>query len=327
MRSAISSRKPWAKESNLNSHHRLQRRQRLATRLVRLRCSIARATLTPLAFAIAAQLAGCTNGSIAAARGELAAGHYAAAHQDLVTASHSSEQLSARERREVADGICLTEYKIGAPDYPFAEQQHACAAAAGAPGSESSALLDKVEKAQRTTTSEEISNAISHGDIAQAEAAIARYNSIPGGDPNAVERWSHQLWAVVNREDHGPTRDRKRHLAPAISEAARAYPRMKAMKEGAFQLWVEEHATVGGTKMLSLVQVGRSTLNLWIPSDHLGTAALNLDRFTNINDALVARCHCDGRTKIAVQGSDLPAYLVRLDPETRLSEVLILAPH
>jgi hypothetical protein len=288
---------------------------------------VERATLTPLALAVAALFAGCTNGAIVAARGELAAGHYAAAHQDLITASHNSEQLSARERREVADGLCLTEYKIGAPAYPFAEQQHACATAAEASGSESSAVLDKVEDEQRTTASEKISNAISRGDIAQAEAAIARYNSIPGGDPNAVERWSQQLWAVVNREDHGSARDRKRHLAPAISEAMREYPRMKSMKEDAFQRWVEEHATVAGTRMVSLVQVGRSTLNLWIPNKHLGTAALNLDRFTNINDALVARCHCDGRTKIAVQGSDLPAYLVRLDPETRQSEVLILAPH
>lgn len=280
-----------------------------------------------MALAVAALFTGCTNASLVAARGELAAGHYAAAHQDLVTVSRSSEQLSAHERREIADGLCLTEYKIGAPVYPLAEQQHACATAANVPGSQSGVVLNKVESAQRAAASEEISNAISHGDIAQAEAAIARYDSIPGGDPKAVAQWSHQLWAVVNREERAPARDRNRHLAPAISEAARQNPRMNAMKEGAFQRWVEEHATVDGTRMVSLVQVGRSTLNLWIPNERLGTAALNLDRFAHINDALVARCHCDGRTKIAVEGSDLPAYLVRLDPETRQSEVLILAPH
>jgi hypothetical protein len=280
-----------------------------------------------LAFAFAALFAGCTNGSIAAARVEFAAGHYAAAHQDLVIASHNSEQLSARERREVADGLCRSEYKIGAPVYPLAEQQYACATAATASGSESGAVLEKVEGAQRAAASEEISDAINHGDIAQAEAAIARYDSIPGGDPKAVAQWSRQLWAVVNREERAPLRFSKSHLAPAISEAARQYPRMNAMKDGAFQRWVEEHATVDGTRMVSLVQVGRKSLNLWIPNERLGTAALNLERFTNINDALVARCHCDGRTKIAVQGSGLPAYLVRLDPETRQSEVLILAPH
>jgi len=294
---------------------------------MRSRCATTVATPIPALWliALAALLAGCTNSSVAAARGEIAAGHYAAAHQDLVNATRNSGQLSASERREVADDLCLTEFKIGAPAYPLAEQHHVCAAAS-TPGSGSATTLEQVEEAQRDAAVSEITNAISHGDIAQADAAIVRYQSIPGSDPRAVAQWSHQLWSLVNRNERASARGRGGRVASAVSAAARQYPQMNAMNERAFQHWVEDHATVAGTRMVSSVTVGRDTLNLWIPDDRLGTARLNLDRFAHINDALVARCHCDGRTNIAVQGSDLPAYLVRLDPETHRSEVLILAP-
>ena len=43
-----------------------------------------------------------------------------------------------------------------------------------------------------------------------------------------------------------------------------------------------------------------------------------------INDAMVARCGCDARTNVAVSETGFPAYFIRLDPETRLSEVMIL---
>ncbi len=63
-------------------------------------------------------LSGCLNASLAAARAKLKEGQYAAAHEQLVAAASQPQQLSARERREVLDGLCLTEFKIGAPSYP-----------------------------------------------------------------------------------------------------------------------------------------------------------------------------------------------------------------
>ena len=77
--------------------------------------------------------------------------------------------------------------------------------------------------------------------------------------------------------------------------------------------------------MVDRVVVGRNVLDLWIPGTQMTTAALNLDRFAHINDAMVARCHCSAKTNVASEENGLPAYVVRLDTETSHSQVLILA--
>ena len=76
--------------------------------------------------------------------------------------------------------------------------------------------------------------------------------------------------------------------------------------------------------MVSNVEIGKRTVDLWLDDHQLSNAALNLDRFARVNDGLVARCHCNARTKVALKDSGLPAYLVRLDAASHQSEVLIL---
>jgi hypothetical protein len=43
-----------------------------------------------------------------------------------------------------------------------------------------------------------------------------------------------------------------------------------------------------------------------------------------INDGMAGRCGCDARTNVAVAETGFPAYFIRLDPETKMSEVMIL---
>ncbi len=86
-----------------------------------------------------------------------------------------------------------------------------------------------------------------------------------------------------------------------------------------------ENATVSHTPHWSMAsRCAAAQIDLRVASGSLPEVALNLDRFTRINDAMAARCRCDGRTNISVEGSGLPAYLLRLDPETRKSEVLVM---
>jgi len=270
-----------------------------------------------------ALVGGCTNSAIATARSEIAAGQYAAAHRTFVqTAANAT--LSQRERRQVEDGICLTEYKIGAPQYSLTHQHHTCTIAVGEAGSESQPILAHVEQAERTEWSEQAAAAIRNGDVAGAEDAIVRYQSLPGADPRLVSTWSRQLWAATARYDT-PAKTPTRARALAIAQLTRQYPQVNAMSSRGFQRWIEDNMTVAGTPLVSDIQIGKRTVNLWIPDNELGLAALNLDRFARINNAQIARCRCDGRTNIAIQGSGLPAYLVRLDPATRQSEILILA--
>jgi hypothetical protein len=281
-----------------------------------------------LLMLVVSGLSGCVNASLAAARARLREGQYAAAHQQLAAAASQPQKLSARERREILDDLCLTEFRIGAPSYSLADQQRACARAASHPGSSSGATLAQIEAAQRAALAGEVTNALEANDVMHAEDAITRYQSIPGADPHVVAGWSRQIWIILNRRE-GLAQKRSGHqLDAAISKLARAYPQMKEMKESAFRHWVLDNASVDGTRMVSSVQMRRNAVDVWVPDERLPTVALNLNRFAQINDALVARCRCDGRTNVVVAGTGLPAYLLRLDPETHRSEVLILpAPH
>jgi hypothetical protein len=270
-------------------------------------------------------LAGCASGALVHARAEIAAGHYGAAHQELAQAAGNQANLSQRERRELNDGLCLTEYKIGAPSYPLGEQQQACAAATALNGSRSGPLLAAVELNRRDAISGQITSAIAQGDIAEAENQIRDYQSVPGGDSAALNNWSREVWALVRQHDRSYAKSRASRIAPAISAVARQYPKIKGMNDRRFRQWIEENTTVSGTPLVSQVEIGRQTVNLWLAEDRRHAAALNLDRFARINDALIARCHCDGRTNVALQDGGLPAYLVRLDPEIRQSEIIILS--
>jgi hypothetical protein len=76
--------------------------------------------------------------------------------------------------------------------------------------------------------------------------------------------------------------------------------------------------------LVDRVELRENTLDLHVASHNLPAIAFNLDHFIMISDGMVARCHCDGRTNIAVEGSGLPAYLLRVDPDTRKSAALVM---
>lgn len=273
-------------------------------------------------FAVCVWLAGCASGTFSRARGEIAAGNYVAAHQEFQRAAENPTRLPRRERRELDDGLCLTEYKIGAPSYSLAEQQRACAEAAALDQERGGPILEEVERNRRAALGNDIANSLAAGDISEAEHAIRDYQAEPGADRAAVKKWSQQVWTLVRQRDHQAS---KKRIAPAISAVARRYPKVHAMNDHRFREWVERNTTIAGTQLVTHVEIGRRSVNLWIPDDRRGAAALNLDRFALVNNALVARCRCDGHTTVALTHSGLPAYLVRLDPETRQSEIIILS--
>ena len=289
-------------------------------RVTRRRLLMAVATV-----AICVTSGGCANSSLRAARSEIEAGHYGPAHQDLVAAEHSGK-LSSHDKREIVADLCLTEYQIGMPAYPLAEQERACAIAAReSSDDQSAALLAKVQERERASLATQIDAALVNGDAAEAEAGIVRYKNVPGKDPQAVTRWSKQLWELVNRNDSAEARRHDPRLAPVILRLTQQYSELQTINEAAFKRWIEAKTTVGKTKMVDRIVVGRNVLILWVPSTQMATAALNLDRFAHINDAMVARCHCSAKTNVANEESALPAYIVRLDTETSHSQVLILA--
>jgi hypothetical protein len=276
-------------------------------------------------LAVLLALSACTPAGLVSARQKIAAREYAAAHEQLLALEATHQQLTESERTEVKDDLCLTEFMIGEPAYGLSEQRGICALAAEQPGSRSGPILRKIDDSMRRAAARHVESALAAGDLDGADQAALAYQQIPGADPALLAQWSRRMWKIVAERDRRTRARSKWGVRAAIVQARRLYPATRSMREKAFVAWVMKETTVNGRPMLSgAVMHGRDELELYTPGAELHTAALNIDRFAKINDALVARCGCDGRTNVALSGSRLPLYLIRLDSETRRSEVLIL---
>ncbi len=265
---------------------------------------------------------GCVNSEIAAGRADLTTGNYAAAHERFTAAARSGK-LSASEQRELSDGLCLTEFKLGPPEYPLAEQRQTCAAAADRSGSSSAQIVASIDATERADIEASVHHALTDDDPAEAESEVIRYQTFPGADQTAVASWSTQIWATIDQDEKRSTH-RDRHLPLAIAAISQRYPKVRSMDDAAFKRWVMTNATVSNSHLVNRVDLRGHTLDLHVTSRNLPDIAFNLDHFIRINDAMVARCRCDGQTNIAVEGSGLPVYLVRLDTDTRNSAALIM---
>ncbi len=297
----------------------------MAIRSVRFRGNKLLQTFTISAVtALVAVASGCAPTALSSAREKMAVGQYAAAHQELLAIPLSD--LNDAQRREVKDDLCLSMFMIGEPTYASAEQRRVCVDAAGEPGSQSSQLVAKIDERVRQSSYEKVNAALANGDLGGAEQAAQVYITTPGADQAVVERWSHQMWELVHKRDYRNDSHRKKELAAAIASVRRQYPSMRKMTKPEFVLWVAKQGSVAGTAMFSSVALKSAELDLAVRRQEIKMASLQLDRLSTINDATIARCGCDGRTNVGIAETNFPLYLVRLDPETQRSEVLIL-PH
>ena len=275
------------------------------------------------ALALATALSACAPSALSTARSQIAAANYPAARQELVALSARTD-LTDSERREVKDDLCLCDFKIGRPTYSLAEQRGVCLDASKEPGSQSSSIIAQIDEAQRNKDALEVNAALNAHDLADAERAATDYQRIPGGDPAVLARWSREIWTLADEQVFADSTARKRSLAGAISEARKNHPNVAKMNKSQFMQWVVATSTVSGTRLASTVHVTDTTLSLDIPNANIPIAALSLDKLATINDGMAARCGCDARANVAVAETGFPAYFIRLDPETKMSEVMIL---
>jgi hypothetical protein len=276
-----------------------------------------------VAIALAVALSACAPSALTSARSQMAAANYPAARQELVALSARTD-LSPREQREVKDDLCLCDFKIGRPTYSLAEQRGVCMDAAKEQDSQSASIVAQIDDAQRIKDTQVVEAALTERDLADAESAATDYQRLPGADPAKVARWSKEIWMLADTQVFADSVAKKHSLGGAIAEARKNHPTVAKMSPSQFSQWVVMTSTVSGTALVSGVEVKGSTLNLSVDEANLPVAALSLDRLATINDAMVARCGCDARTNVAVSETGFPAYFIRLDPETRLSEVMIL---
>ena len=276
-----------------------------------------------IAIALAVALSACAPSALTSARSQIAAANYPAARQELVALSARTD-LSESERIEVKDDLCLCDFKIGRPTYSLTEQRAVCMDAAKEPGSQSASIVAQIDDAERLKDTQLVEAALTERDLADAESAATDYQRMPGADPATVARWSKEIWTLADTQVFADSVAKKHSLGGAIAEARKNHPKVAKMSPSQFDQWVIMTSTVSGTALVSNVEMRDSTLSLFVDEANLPVVALSLDRLATINDAMVARCGCDARTNVAVAETGFPAYFIRLDPETRMSEVMIL---
>jgi hypothetical protein len=311
--------------SGLSSSGQPVNRQAPRTALAACRFAAAAWVFRALLFAaMAPTLSACTNAMLASARRDMAAGHYAEAHQQLETALQNQASLRAGERVEAQDDLCTTEFVIGAPTYSLLRQHQTCAQAAAQPGSASGENLAKIDAILRQQDEAEIEHALKVGDIAGAVAALRRYHRIAPEDTANIARWDRQIWSAVVKQDLRTAKRQKKEIHRTLSALREDYPKLRSMNQHAFKSWLGRDTSASGVPMLSGIAIAGHTLELKVPERNLDQSALSPQKFAQINDAFSVWCQCDGATHVAADATGLPVYLARLNPAVSRSEVLVL---
>lgn len=266
-----------------------------------------------------AVMAGCATSPLADARSSIARGDYPAARAQLRAAQ--SADLTSSERLELGDDLCLVDFMIGRPAVPLSSQWSTCAAAANIQGSRSGSLLARIDDTLRGDYSDAVNNALQDRDVARAERAVLSYRSTPGADQRLVDEWTAAIWTLIEEQDSAARKLPKRQIASATSKVTSAFRAERMMNDRAFAAWVAETVKDAGAPRAVITP---ERVVLWVAATELTAATRNLDSFTRVNDALSARCGCLGRTDVVVSETGLPAYLVRLDVESKRSEVVVM---
>ncbi len=268
----------------------------------------------------------CQNAALVSAQREAAAGQYDAAHRDYEAALHRPGKLDQQQRRQALDGVCLTEYLIGPPNYSLDRQYSDCAKAAAEPGSESGGTLIKIEKLISNNAEFGVEQALLHHDLNEAIWSAREYSLKPGASRAKLNQFSDQIWGLIASRERTRTPTSRRRLRPAISTLSRENPHLRNLSRREFERWVRRELTVNGQPLVTSLAVKGSTLHLWVPESAMPVLALNLERLSRVNDGMAVWCGCDARTDVGMSGTQLPAYLLRLDPDTARSQVLVLGP-
>ena len=262
---------------------------------------------------------GCATSPLADARSSIARGDYLSARIQLRAVQ--ATELNDAERIELNDDVCLVDFMIGRPAVPLSSQWSTCAAAARMQGSRSGPLLARIDETLRGDYSDAVNGALQDRDVARAERAVLSYRATPGAQPQLVDAWTAAIWTLIEEQDSAARKLPQRQIASATSKVTSAFRAERKMDDRAFAAWVAETVKNAGAPR-AVITPERVVLR--ISASEITDATRNLDSFTRVNDALSARCGCLGRTDVVVSETGLPAYLVRLDVESKRSEVVVM---
>lgn len=264
---------------------------------------------------------------LASAQRKIAAGRYQEAHQELVHLLSDSDprQLSARDRRAAWDGLCLSEYHVGAPVYTLERQRRDCMIAAAQHGNNAALVLARINTELARRERERIEHALRRDNLSEAVTALLHYQEVDGSNRRDILRWRAAIWTMVERDDRWliPRHERRRQRIVRLISAETA--KFRSMNRRVFIRWVQNH---GGEKATAdrfrEVMIIGHTLDLTVGAGELREARFGPATFGRINDAFSAWCGCYGDTHAISAETGMPVYLSRINGLTMRSEVLAL---
>jgi hypothetical protein len=148
------------------------------------------------------------------------AGQYVDAHGSYELA-YKMGVLDEAQRREALDGLCLTENKIGPPQFPLQQQLESCAAAAVHSSSDVTAVLSDVEGRLDSQYSERIASLIAAKDAANAEEVVEQYRQLPHSDQSRIGLWQTQIDNILETTRIERNFDAAIHSCDSVSTGTR----------------------------------------------------------------------------------------------------------
>jgi hypothetical protein len=172
---------------------------------------------------------------------------------------------------------------------------------------------------------EKVESSLANGDLAGAQREALEYRAQPDADQNLITQWRQQIWTMSdNWGDRDGSRKVKREIQGAVAQRRKQYAHERKMNREAFVRWLGKQGATPEEPLFSKVDVHDGSVQLWVTNQRMPALDFNMKTLAEINDVVVARCGCAARTNVGTSDTGFPVYLVRLDPDTRQSQVIPL---
>ena len=183
----------------------------------------------------------------------------------------------------------------------------------------------QVNREELRALANKVDSSLAQGDLVNAQREALTYRAQRGADPNLLAEWRRKIWMIS--ESWGPHDNSalaKREIKSAVAARKKIYAHERKMSHDAFVKWLGKQGATATEPLFSKVDVQDGSVQLWVTNQQMPTLDFNMKTLAEINDAVVARCGCAGRTNVGTYDTGFPVYLVRLDPDTRQSQVIAM---
>jgi hypothetical protein len=234
-----------------------------------------------------------------AATSALVEGSYVRAHELYEQASNYARSAGLRSDSEIADGLCITEHKIGPPTYPLQQQRDTCTKAIALAGSGVEPTLRRIDTKLSARYLTKVRQAVAAKNVNVARDFLAAYSRLSVADRRTVSGWTANIDQLQRQQELEHQRAEEARARSSIERIRRRYPAFRRLTAEAFaDLIVTSYTNGLGTPYFSDAKVNGGTLTLIVPNADVRSLLQSQAALDQINDEFVSWCDCAGETEI-----------------------------